>query len=258
MVSKPLIGIIGGKGAMGSWFARFFTQGGYQVLISDLDTALTLNDLTARSDVVVVSVPISVTGEVIKKAGPLLAPNKLLMDLTSLKTRPVEAMLKYTTAEVIGLHPLFGPDVPEMKGQNVVICPARGEKWISWLRELLTHAGALVVEMTPERHDELMALVQAMNHLNTILMGLTLKEMGVSPPDLNAVSTPVFRTKLDLIKRVTSQDPALCAEIIGGNPYLIPVLRAYERNWECLKAVIERGDIPALINMLKKLPEHQG
>ena len=35
--------------------------------------------------------------------------NALIMDLTSLKKEPVEAMLKYSEAEVIGIHPLFGP-----------------------------------------------------------------------------------------------------------------------------------------------------
>ncbi|HAO23366.1 MAG TPA: bifunctional chorismate mutase/prephenate dehydrogenase, partial [Desulfobacteraceae bacterium] len=38
MNSRICIGIIGGKGAMGRWFERFFTQSGHKVLISDLQT----------------------------------------------------------------------------------------------------------------------------------------------------------------------------------------------------------------------------
>ena len=39
------IGIIGGKGKMGSWFGKFFHEIGLEVLISDIDTELTNEDL---------------------------------------------------------------------------------------------------------------------------------------------------------------------------------------------------------------------
>jgi len=47
------------------------------------------------------------------------------MDLTSLKTEPVKAMLKSSISEVIGLHPLFGPNIRFMSGKNVAVCPVR-------------------------------------------------------------------------------------------------------------------------------------
>ena len=55
------------------------------------------------------SVPIHRTEEIIREIGPAVRKGGLLMDLTSLKKAPVEAMLKYSGAEVLGVHPLFGP-----------------------------------------------------------------------------------------------------------------------------------------------------
>ena len=59
------------------------------------------------------------------------------MDLTSLKKEPVKLMLTNSQAEVIGCHPLFGPQLKDASGQNVILCPARGKKWLGWLKRRL-------------------------------------------------------------------------------------------------------------------------
>lgn len=253
MGEKPIIGIIGGNGAMGRWFTRFFKERGHEVLIHDRDTSLTLAEVSRRASVVVVSVPIDVTCEVIRQAGPYVGRECLLTDLTSLKASSVKAMLEHSAAEVVGMHPLFGPDVSDMQGQNVILCPARGERWRSWLRNVFTEAGAVITETTPEKHDEMMAVVQGMNHLNTIIMELTLREVGVNMENLTSFTTPVFRTKLDLIKRILAQDTSLIAEIIGGNPHLLPVFEAYGKNWKRLHKLLEKRDIAGIKNLLENL-----
>ncbi|MCX7981616.1 MAG: prephenate dehydrogenase/arogenate dehydrogenase family protein [Syntrophales bacterium] len=253
MMPRPIIGIIGGKGAMGSWFNHFFTQEGYEVLIYDLDTTLKLEELAEKSSVVIVSVPIGITCEVIKQVGPYVGTESLLMDLTSLKTQPVQTMLAFSKAEVIGVHPLFGPDVPNIKGQNVVLCPARGEKWLPWLRRVFIHAGASVIETTPERHDMIMAIVQGMNHLNTILLGLTIKEAGLNIKELWPYSTPVFRTKLELLQRLISQDPVLLGDIIGLNPHLPSILATYKQHLEDFMKMVEQKNTSDISSALRRL-----
>jgi prephenate dehydrogenase len=109
------IGIIGGKGDMGRWFARFFSQAGYTVHIAHKDEGMSLAEMGARCSVVMVSVPIGVTCEVIEKIGPAMRKDALLMDITSIKAEPVEAMLRFAECDVIGCHPLFGPEVPSLE-----------------------------------------------------------------------------------------------------------------------------------------------
>jgi len=253
MLPEPVIGIVGGRGAMGSWCARFFKQNGYQVLIHDKDTTITLAELAEKASVAVISVPIPVTCEVIKAVGPFLGADKLLVDITSLKAESVKAMLAYSEAEVIGLHPLFGPDVEDIKGHNVVFCPTRGDKWLPWLKDLFTRAGAEVIETTPERHDEIMALVQGLNHLNTILMGLAIEKIGIETKDLIAFSTPAFRTKLNLIRKISSQDPHLYAEIIAGNPHLPSLFERYIEHANHLKELLEGKNSPEIVRLIQKL-----
>src|SRR5512145_1651016 len=120
-------GIIGGTGRMGKLFVPVFERAGYDVLVSGRSTELTARDLAERCDLVIVSVPIRDTVRVIDEIAPLMNKDQLLCDFTSLKVRPVEAMLK-SKASVIGLHPMFGPTVASLKHQTIIVCPARTDE----------------------------------------------------------------------------------------------------------------------------------
>ena len=117
-------GIIGGTGKMGRLFGPVFERAGYEVLVSGRSTPLTNSRLAEQCDLVIVSVPIRDTVRVIEEIAPVLTQNQILCDLTSLKVAPVAAMMK-SEAQVIGLHPLFGPTVPSLLHQTIVVCPAR-------------------------------------------------------------------------------------------------------------------------------------
>ncbi|MBW2090529.1 MAG: prephenate dehydrogenase/arogenate dehydrogenase family protein [Deltaproteobacteria bacterium] len=151
------LGIIGGKGRMGDWLRNQFEEFGLTVLIADQDTPLSARDLGERCRVVIVSVPITVTEAVIAEVGPLMPEDSLLMDLTSNKTGPVEAMLRHSRSEVVGAHPLFGPREDSIKNRHIVLCPGRGEHWLEWIKALFEEMGAIVKVISPDHHDRLMA-----------------------------------------------------------------------------------------------------
>ena len=82
---RPVVGIVGGSGKMGSWLARLLERQGLKVLCSGRKTPLRPAEMAVRCDVVVVSVPVSETLEVIQQVDPLVPDKGLLMDLTSVK-----------------------------------------------------------------------------------------------------------------------------------------------------------------------------
>jgi len=115
---------------------------------------------------------------------------------------------------------------------------------------------ARIVETTPERHDEIMATVQGINHLDTIILGLFLQEVGLDPAILERFSTPILRTKMEIIQKVFSH-PALYAEIIALNPYLRRMIDLYQRTFTEMKIVTEKGnaeDLKRLIEQRKTGP----
>jgi prephenate dehydrogenase len=177
----------------------------------------------------------------------------LLMDLTSLKRAPVKAMLESSVSEVIGCHPLFGPQIDSIAGQRIVLCPARVKKWLPWLKDTLERNGALVVETTPENHDQMMAIVQGLNHFNTIMMGLVLSRTGVNISELMKFTTPIFKTKMEIIEKVSCQNPRLYAEIITMNPDVCQLIKSYEESVAELKSLIHQGDAVEIADIIAKL-----
>ena len=245
-MSEIEIGIIGGTRGMGKWFADFLRGEGYTVHVSGRTAGMGLAEMAQTCQVVVVSVPIGATGEIISRIGPLMKKEALLMDLTSVKQGPVQLMMEHSASEVIGCHPLFGPQILSPEGNHVVLCPARTGQWLPWLKGLLEKNNLLVVETTPEKHDAMMAVVQGLNHMNTIVMGMALAKTGIDLSALDGFVTPLFAEKMKLIRKIFNDNPRLYAEIITMNPDVREMFRLYEESLAELTGVIKCGDTDGL------------
>jgi prephenate dehydrogenase len=246
-------GVIGGTRGMGNWFSRFLEKEGHAARVCGRNMIeADIAEMADSCQVVVVSVPMRATASVIAMVGPHMRPDSLLMDLTSLKRNSVGSMLETSACEVIGCHPLFGPRIDSIKGQHVVLCPARAGKWLSWLTDMFERNGALVVETTPEKHDQMMAIVQGVNHFNTIMMGLILSEAGESLSELIAFSTPVFREKLEIIEKVFCQNPGLYADILTMNPEVQRHIDVYEQRVAQVKNLICQGNSVGLADVIER------
>jgi prephenate dehydrogenase len=246
------VGIIGGTKGMGRWFAGLLQKEDCTVHICGRKTALGINDIARICNVVVVAVPISATADIIKQVGPLLAKDTLLMDLTSLKKEPVELMLANSPAEVIGCHPLFGPALTDASGQNIVLCPARGTKWFSWIKNICEKNKMVILETAPDEHDKMMAIVQALNHLNTIILGMALAETNITLEEITKFSTTIFRTKLEIIKKVFMESPGLYADIITENSQTGKMLDICEKTLTDIRQTIESGNGTKLKEAIEK------
>lgn len=221
------IGIIGGTGSMGQWFRKYFSDAGYMVLVSGRKTEITYTDIINECDVVILSVPLGAVIAISGQIGPLLRKDQLLMDLCSLKEAALKNMLDNTEADVIGTHPLFGPFTDSIKGQNVILCPGRGERQLKWLENEYISKGASVTVMDPSVHDRHMAVVQGLTHFLTICMGRTLQKMNMDAGSALSCSTPVFRINYDLIGRLFAQDLDLYKSIINNNKYFNDVFEVF-------------------------------
>ncbi|TGH91304.1 prephenate dehydrogenase/arogenate dehydrogenase family protein, partial [Escherichia coli] len=82
---------------------------GYQVRTLEKEDWAQAETLLADAGMVIVSVPIHVTEAVIAKLPPL-PEDCILVDLASVKSGPLQAMLSAHNGPVLGLHPMFGPD----------------------------------------------------------------------------------------------------------------------------------------------------
>lgn len=212
---------------MGRWFEKFFTDAGIPVLISDLGTELTAQDIANQCEVVIISVPMDVAEKVAEEVGPMLGRDQLLTDFCSLKEDIVACMMNATKAQVLGMHPLFGPFMDSIHGQNMIFCPGRGTRWLNHLKDVFESKGAIVRQMDSATHDRNMAVFQGLTHILSISIGRTFQKMGMVPREAIAYSTPVFRINADLVGRLFAQDLRLYANLIGQNKYVGEVLETF-------------------------------
>ena len=125
------------------------------------------------------------------------------------------------------------------------------------IKTLFEKTGYSVLERTPDEHDRMMSIVQALNHLNTIALGMAIAETGIPLVEVNQFSTPIFKTKMDIVEKVFTETPELYADIIAGNPDMENVLRTYERVVRNIRDLVTAGDgarlKEAMENTAKKL-----
>lgn len=214
------IGIVGGAGKMGSFFRNFFEKKGYQVFISDQGVGLDLKELLERAKVIMLSLPMEVFPSVVKEISPLIKEHHWVFDICSLKLEPARVMKRYLRkGELLATHPLFGPYERDLKGKIVALYPLRGKRLYHWLKEIFEKEGLKVVEISPKRHDEIMGLVQVVNHFWLTLLGNIIKESGFSLEEILNLSTPSFYSQLQILKRFALQDENLYARIQLDNPF---------------------------------------
>ncbi len=246
-VEPRTIAIIGGAGRMGRCLAAMFSDLGHAVMIADLDTDLSPREAAGLADVVVISVPIDVTVDVIRELGPLVRPDALLMDVTSIKSAPLQAMLESCRGSVAGTHPLFGPTVHSLQGQRIVITPGRGDEWLDWLKHMLHARGLDVFEATPEAHDRAMSVVQVLVHFSTEVMGRTLSELGIDIDETLKFTSPIYLLELLMTARHFGQSPELYASIQMNNPATDQVTQAFLEAASRLRETLVARDREAFV-----------
>ena len=247
----PVIGIVGSGGAYGRWLRGFFqSRMGLEVIGHDpVDAASqTPEQLLERADVLLFSAPIRHTPALIddyvrRSAGR--ERGRLWLDVTSIKSAPVAAMLR-SQASVAGLHPMTAPPkAPTLKGRVMVVCQARVDApWQPWLEQLYAALEAECVPATPEHHDRVMALVQAMVHATHLAQAGVMRGYAPLLGDLQALMpyrSTAFELDAAVISRILSLNPAIYEDIQFGNPHAGEVLDRLLGQLQQLRAQLADG-----------------
>jgi len=273
-MAKKKISIIGGYGGMGAFFARLFKDEGFSVTISgpsEVKGEKVAKELGAEyvkgnkkaakdADIVMISVPIDYTLDVIKEVAPAVKKGALLMDVTSVKEEPCKAMKKFSGngVEILGTHPVFSHRVGTLEGQVFVLTPVRGKKWLVWLKEFLSKHKARIYESTPVEHDRIMAVVQGLTHFAYISIGKTLQELDLDVKESRKFSSPIYELMLDIVGRIIGQNPELYASIQTQNPRVLEVHDAFLKTAKELNQTVKDKDEKKFMTIMSQAAKHFG
>jgi len=180
----------------------------------------------AEAGRVAIATPVASYASVLRGIAPLMRPGSLVIDVASVKVRPLALMgeLLPPHVEYLGTHPLFGPQsgAGGLAGLKVAVCPGRCRpERLGRIRRFLADTLELrVLDVDPEEHDRQMAYVQGLTHL----VGWAFKELG--PPDTE-LSTLAYERLLSLKTNVEHDSDELFATIQRENPFAREVRQAF-------------------------------
>lgn len=211
------ITVVGGGGLMGRFFVQQFSQAGYRVNVLERHNWHQAQQLLDGADLVLLCVPIEATSSVVCDIAPYLSSRTALADITSIKAPIVQTMLDYHSGPVMGLHPMFGPNVESFEGQTTVVCPGRGDEAFQWLLDLIKREGGKLTVCTPEEHDQMMLTIQGIRHFATFSLGIFLANTEIDLKKSLEFSSPSYRELIDMVNRLFAQSPELVADIMLFN-----------------------------------------
>ncbi|MHC1790241.1 prephenate dehydrogenase/arogenate dehydrogenase family protein [Solidesulfovibrio sp.] len=247
------IGIVGGLGVMGKWFADFFSKIGYKTIAYDLTTNIALEQFISYSDVILINVPINVTVQVIKDIAPLITPGKLIVDNTSVKKDALNAMLENATenVELLSMHTIFGPSTPDIEKQNIAFIKTQSSGTLATeFINIFIKYGAKISYPDAEYHDKQMAFHQNLVHLLVFVLGEVLIKEFESFDEIFSYSSPNSLLCLSVLGRLLDGDPALYCEIQKYNSCAADTLLTFQTQTDRLVSLIRDQKFDALYESL--------
>jgi prephenate dehydrogenase len=219
---------------------------------SDYRTAL------EGADVIVVATPVGEMPRVFAGIAPHLAARAIVTDGGSTKQDVIDAA-RAAFGERIGRfvpgHPIAGTEhtgavaaFPELyRGRKVVLTPLpeTDAAAAAVVRDMWSATGAEVIDMSPERHD---AILAAVSHLPHLLAFALVEELAERPdaPDYFRFAAGGFRD----FTRIASSSPEMWRDIaLANHVRLLDELARYRAQVERLERIVASKDGDGLLRL---------
>jgi prephenate dehydrogenase len=246
-----------GSGLIGTSIGLALSARGIKVAMSDVDQAAaflaqSLVDADANFesthafDVVVLAVPPSEFKKALAEEIKLNALSTFV-DILSIKTKPLLEVQSF--AEIlpryVGTHPMAGREVSGphsargdlFDGRTWILTSGEltSRQSLDRATELIALCGGVLVKLTPQEHDQAMALI---SHTPQILASLLASHLVGSNPQWLGLIGQGFKD----VTRIADSDPFLWREIISENAEnILPVLRSFRQKLEDIETTLSNS-----------------
>ena len=260
--------VICGVGLIGGSFALALKKSGFKGKILGLErspdilerahalgivdqTGLSLEETLRDADLIVLSVPVAQTGNVLKMLLPYWHAGLVVSDTGSTKTDVVamaREVLGEKIAQFIPAHPIAGSEMngPEAAvddlfvGKKAVIAalPENSRAEVERVADVWERCGAIIHHLTPENHDTVFATVSHMPHL--LAYGLVDYVANHPKSDLFfQYAASGFRD----FTRIAGSSPEMWRDItLANRTQLLVELDAYLKEIELIRDLVDKAD----------------
>ena len=256
------IAIIGVNGKMGKWFANYFHKMGFRVKGFDtnneikekfIEKANSLVSAILQIDYVLLCTPTKNTPEIIRLISKEMKRGSYLIEISSHKYKTAQTLLK-TPSKVnpICIHPMFGPGIKNIAGNNVIIVPIKDAQKELTATKLL-FPGANFVTIDAAEHDKKIGVILGLTHLiNIAFANILAKDDQISLTEKMAGTT--FKAQKIIAESILTESAELI-ETIVSNP---EVRRSAEEFWKDIGRLLtnsQEGKSEEIINYIKSSQE---
>ena len=263
MLGKNLT-IIGGSGGMGRVFSRYFKLHGFNVTINarnvkklrkvaedlGVNYELDLKKSVENADIVMISIPIHSTPNMIETITPFMKENSLLFDIASIKRETYKALdIAHNKFQIncLSLHPMFGPGIANFKNYTLIVLRVGGTKYYNEILEkfldLFKSDGLIITETTLEVHDKRIALTLGVPHMLNILFLNLLKKTNESLSELTRYTGTTFLLQKVFAESIIQREMEMFGEIQIENQEFYTILNQFENLIKEYKNIIKTKNL---------------
>ena len=264
-----------GTGLIGGSIGLALTRAGREVLALDARpdqagravemgaataVAASMAEAVTGADVVIVATPVGHVADVVIQA--LDAGAAVVTDVGSAKAsviRAVERARPDLASRFVGGHPMAGSEQDGLEGAAVDLFA--GATWVltptartdagahTTVRNLVAALGAEIVEVTPEHHDALVAVVSHVPQL----AATTLMDVAATSGEEHAILLRLAAGGFRDMTRIAAGHPGIWPDIcIANRDAIVASLDDYVRALAVVRGYVAAGDAESLLRVLER------
>jgi len=247
---------------MGQWFAKFFSESGFEVTGFDEEAKVSGKSII-KSDSLVGSIlntehvilctPTRRTPEIIRLIAKEMKRGTYLIEISSQKSKTITSLSKMPAKiNPICIHPMFGPGTKKIKGQNIISIPVKdAKKELAVARSLFP--GANFVTIDAMEHDKKIAVILGLTHLvNLVFANILSKDEKISLTE--KMSGTTFKVQKILAESIMTESPELIETIIA-NPEIRRVAEEFWKDIGRLLTSVQEGKTEEVVNYIRSCQE---
>lgn len=194
-----------------------------------------LNDATEVADIIFLAIPVDAIREMLPVILDSMRPDAVVVDTGSTKTTICEAVKNHSKrGRFVATHPIAGTENngPESAMTDLfvrkkcILCETdkNDDNALGKVKNIFSALGMEMLYMTPEEHDEHMAIVSHLSHISSFALGLTVVKLEKEEKAIIDLAGSGFSSTVRLAK----SSPAMWTSIMKENAeYIEKALNEY-------------------------------